>query len=158
MPLKVLGVKATVKVLRAIDAAVEDAVEAKLEEQGDELIQLVSDRAPQLSGALINSAFNRPAGRFARKVGFGDLGAPAGPDGVPPSRYAILQHERVYTPGPITRAKLGTAAPGAGRKYLQRPYDANRARFLKEMAEAVARATALVVLRTRGRKAGNPRR
>lgn len=96
----------------------EDAVERQLDASADEIlaraIALVPERTRRL---LISGAIARA--KLARAIGFD-------------TDYAVIVHEDIYTPGPITAAKAGTEDGMAGRKYLERPFNNIRGRLLKD--------------------------
>lgn len=112
--------------LTRIRIGVNEAIEAELSEIANDVLTNSRDICPQLTGRLIRSAGIDSADRediFVRSV-FYD------------TPYAVIQHEGVFNPGPVTASK-----PGAGRKYLQRAYEA----LLPEMQLRISKRTELAL-------------
>lgn len=131
---RVRGVKLTRSNMAKVTFAVREAFAAELDDQADELLQLASDAAPQLTDALIESGdtdSDDTRNTLRRSVFFK----------VP---YAPIQHEGIFNPGPKTAAKLGSQR-GVARKFLQKPYEANRAEYIRRLAKAGNRALRLTL-------------
>lgn len=130
----VFGALQTALNLRKVRFAVREAFARELDEQADELLQLATDAAPQKDDFLIESGDTDSDDTFntlRRSVYFT----------VP---YATIQHEGFFNPGEKTAAKLGNQR-GIGRKFLQRPYEENREKFLRRLAKAGNRALRLTL-------------
>lgn len=122
---RVTGVEDAKKNMRRAVEAAREAVEQEFDDYADEILQRSNDLAPQLTGQMIrNSGTDKDDGpnRFVRSVFYLD-------------NYAVFQHEGRFNPGPITIAK-----PGAGRKFLQRPYDASKREFVVRLGRAIERS------------------
>ena len=126
----VTGEKAILRRLDRIQAAVREAVEEELNDIAEDVLSNSRDICPQLTGRLIRSAGVDSADRediFVRSV-FYD------------TPYAVIQHEGNFNPGPITAQK-----PDAGRKYLQRAYEAMRPTMVKRIGNRTEQALRLVL-------------
>ncbi len=111
--------------LGLIQRNVRDAVEAELDDIAEEILERSRELAPQLTGQMILTAGvgrdDTPT-RIRRSVFYLE-------------DYAPIQHEGVFNPGPVTAAKAG-----AGRKFLQRAYNAQRPSIAKRVGRAIERA------------------
>lgn len=124
------GDDVVIKKLERIRAGVNAAVKEELSDIANDILSDSRDIAPQLTGLLIASSgvdTGDRRDRFARSI-FYD------------TPYAVIQHEGVFNPGPITVQK-----PGAGRKYLQRAYEARRPQMVNRLGKAVERALRLAL-------------
>ena len=123
--MSVKGTRQAIKNMRRLTREAIDAMEDQNLKNAEELLSDAIDLAPQLSGDLIDSAnvqfVRQNKGLFIHFVGFN-------------TPYAVRRHEDVYNPGPITRQK-----PGAGRKYLSRPFNKKRKVFEKRLKNAIER-------------------
>ncbi len=120
----VRGVQKTKKNLRRAVEFAREAVEEELDDYANELLSKSNDLAPQLTGRMIRNSDTDKSDRrdvFLRSVFYTE-------------DYALFQHEGTFNPGPITRNK-----PGAGRKFLQRPYDATKREFLVRLGRKIER-------------------
>lgn len=102
-----------------------DAFREQSQENADELLSDAIDLAPQLDNKLIESGLvkfiRQGDDRFFHIVGFDII-------------YAVRRHEDFYEPGPVTAGK-----PGAGRKFLSRPFMKKRKLFEKRIKNAIER-------------------
>lgn len=122
------GAAVVKKRLRLIRVNVAEAIEAELDDAANELLRDSRDLAPQLTGEMIRESGVDSDDRkdvFRRSV-FYNLD------------YSVKQHEGFFNPGPVTSTK-----PGAGRKYLQRPFDAQKRQLIKRLGRQVERAIRL---------------
>lgn len=116
------------KAIRNRLGLIEKNVRRQISDELDDIAQeiLVESRrlAPQLTGRMIASSGtdkdDRPQ-RFRRSI-FYDID------------YAVFQHEGFFQPGPVTIAK-----DGAGRKFLQRPYEKKRRDLIRRIGVATER-------------------
>lgn len=118
------GAKRMRENLRRAVEGVRAGLRDELDAIAKELLQESRNLAPQLSGRMIRTAGigrRDTATRFRRSVFYRE-------------RYALFQHEGFYNAGPITRAK-----PGAGRKFLQRPFEARRRADIDRLGRRIAR-------------------
>ena len=125
------GADAVRKNLKAIQNAVFDAIENELEEQGKIVLNKANEVAPQDTGEMIATSIvtkdsNRAALQIVVAIAY-------------VVTYAILQHERVYNPGPITATKIGKRR-GAGRKWFEKKFTELRPEIIKQVGRAVERA------------------
>lgn len=121
----VRGTNQAIRNIRRLTREAKDAFVTQTRENAEELLSDAIDLAPQLNNDLIESGlvkFIKSGGdRFFFIVGFDII-------------YAVRRHEEVYQPGPVTRGK-----PGAGRKFLSRPYNKKRKVFEKRIKNAIER-------------------
>lgn len=131
----VTGGKDIERNLRRIERAAVDAMNDALEDAAGVVLSQARDFAPQLTGQLIRdsgvSAVRRGRSRGGLRVKTFSVFFGAGPS----RAYAVLQHEGVFSPGPVTSAK-----PGAGRKYLSRAFDKHKRRLIRTIGHEVERA------------------
>lgn len=116
--------------MKRIRRNVNDAISDKMDEIADELLQESRDLAPQLTGKMIATAGTDKADArdsFKRTVFYTEP-------------YAIYQHEGHFNPGPITATKTG-----AGRKFLQRPFDAKKRDMILRISREIERAIRVTV-------------
>lgn len=114
--------------------AVREALQSELAEISSDLLEESRNRAPQLSGLMINTAgTDSDETRDSLRVSVFYR-----------EEYALYQHEGFYTPGPVTSGKLG-AAVGAGRKFLERPFRENAVKYQERLARAGGRALRIVI-------------
>ncbi len=128
MPIKakLTGADALRKRLKVLDRNVFDALSDEMDDIANDLLRKSNDMAPQLTGKMIatsdtDSANQRRAGKLSRSVFY-------------TVEYAIYQHEGNFNPGPVTAGK-----PGAGRKFLQRPFEQNKQAYTERIARSVQR-------------------
>jgi hypothetical protein len=125
---EVTGQKVIKKRLRLIRINVVERLQTEMDEAAEDLLQQSRDLAPQLTAEMIRrsgvSRDDEPA-LFRRSVFYS----------LP---YAVTQHEGFFNPGPVTSTK-----PGAGRKYLQRPFDAQKRQLLVRLQRELERALRL---------------
>lgn len=123
MPVK--GRAQAVKNIRRLTREAIDAFEDQNLKNAEELLSDAIDLAPQLLGDLVESGVvERVRGNkflFTDVVGFN-------------TPYAVRRHEDFYQPGPTTAGK-----PGAGRKYLSRPFNKKKKVFEKRIKNAIER-------------------
>ena len=121
----VRGRKVIKKRLGLIRRNVRDALAAELDDIADDLLDASRALAPQLTGLMILTAGTDKddSGETLRRSVFYS------------EDYAPIQHEGFFNPGPVTASK-----PGAGRKFLQRPYNQMRPGIPKRLGRAVERA------------------
>ena len=120
-----LGKEVVQRRLRIIQRNVNDAIAEAMDDFATDIHVLSNDLAPQLSGEMIRQSgtdSDDSGNRFRRSV-FYSLG------------YAVWQHEEVFNPGPITVTK-----PGAGRKFLQRAFDRNVQKGIRNVGRAIGRS------------------
>ena len=121
----VKGRAQAVKNMRRLTREAIDAFEDQSQKNAEELLSDSIDLAPQLSNDLIESALVQRVRRgkflFIDFVGYNII-------------YAVRRHEEISTPGPVTAGK-----PGAGRKFLSRPFNKKKKVFEKRMKNAVER-------------------
>lgn len=113
------------KRLGLIRRNVRDAVAAELDDIAEDLLNASRALAPQLTGQMILTSgidSDDSDDSLRRSVFYVET-------------YAPIQHEGFFDPGPVTAQK-----PGAGRKYLQRPYNRMRPGIPKRLGRAVERA------------------
>lgn len=118
--------------LRTIRRAVDDAIEAGMDDFAADVLSMSRDLAPQLTGLMIrtsdvDSDDSRSLGRFRRSIFYEQV-------------YAIWQHEEIFNPGPVTAAK-----PGAGPKFLKRAFDFQAAKHIPKIGKRVSRALRVVL-------------
>ncbi|MCP4497732.1 MAG: hypothetical protein GY825_13250 [Phycisphaeraceae bacterium] len=118
--------------MRTIQRNVNDGIAAVMDEAADDLLRRSRDLAPQLTSEMVDTAATdkkdaRRRGVFRRSVYY-------------TVDYAVYQHEGTYNPGPVTRGK-----PGAGRKFLQRPFDAQKAELIVRISRSIERTLRLSV-------------
>lgn len=128
----VTGVDVIKQNLARIQKAVSEALQEEITDIAEEILSDSRDICPQLTGALIASADideedSLLFGVFKRSI-FYD------------TPYAIKQHEGDFNPGPITRQK-----PGAGRKYLQRAFDAKKRQAVARIGRRTEQTLRLVL-------------
>ncbi len=126
----VSGQRVIARKIRRIQAAVRQEIEEELNDIANDVLSDSRDIAPQLTGLLIRSSAvdeDDSEDVFVRSV-FYD------------TDYAVIQHEGDFNPGPITVQK-----PGAGRKYLQRAYEALRPQMVNRLGRATERALRLAL-------------
>lgn len=126
----VSGQRVIARKIRRIQTAVRQEIEEELNDIANDVLSNSRDIAPQLTGLLIRtSAVDEDDSEdvFVRSV-FYD------------TDYAVIQHEGDFNPGPITIQK-----PGAGRKYLQRAYEALRPQMVNRLGRATERALRLAL-------------
>jgi hypothetical protein len=126
------GADVIAKRFRLLARGVTEAIEDEMNDVAEELLSDSRDLSPQLTGALIassgvDSLDRRRDGEFIRSI-FYD------------TPYAVAQHEGSFNPGPITRQK-----PGAGRKYLQRAYDAKKRKIIERIGRRTEQAMRFVL-------------
>ena len=124
------GVDRTIRNLERVERILIEALNDAMEDEADRLLLESNALAPQLSGDLIaDSKVDEQQAENGLKrysVNYGD--GPSRP-------YALIQHEAVLNPGPITRLK-----PGAGRKYLSRAFDKWKTGALRRIRSDLQRA------------------
>ena len=129
------GVEQTRRNLRRVSRAVIDAMNDALEDGAGVFLSQARDFAPQLTGQLIRdsgvSSVRRGRNVEGRRIKTFSIFFGNGPS----RAYAVLQHERRFNPGPITRSK-----PGAGRKYLSRAFDKQKRKVIRQIGRDVERA------------------
>lgn len=115
--------------MRLIRRNVKAEVVRELDDAADDLLLRARGLAPQLSGDLIASGIikKRRAREAVSRTIFFD------------SPYAVVRHEDVYNLGPISSVKASPDGP-IGRKYLSRPFEANRRRYEEGIRDAMRRA------------------
>lgn len=124
------GDEVVIRKLDRIRKAVADEIRDEFDDIANDILSDSRDIAPQLTGLLIASSgvdSGDRRDRFARSI-FYD------------TPYAVIQHEGNFNPGPITSQK-----PGAGRKYLQRAYEARRPEIVQRLGRATERALRLAL-------------
>lgn len=123
------GRKTIEKRSRTIQRNVKAEVSRQLDENADDLLSRAQGLAPQLEGDLIASGIikkRRFRAAVSRTVKF-------------TSPYAVVRHEDFYNLGPVSEVKKSPDGR-IGRKYLSRPFRKNRARYQKEIGNAIDRA------------------
>lgn len=90
-----------------------DAISSAMDDAAADLLKESRKAAPQLTGKMIRTAGtssdNPGEDTFLRTVFYKE-------------RYAVIQHEGFFFPGPVTQVKLG-GARAIGRKFLQGPFE-----------------------------------
>lgn len=130
MPTGLRGTRRLQQNLRRAVEGVRAGIKDELDQIAKELLQESRDVAPQLTGKMIRTSGigrQNQRNRFLRSVFYRE-------------RYALFQHEGFYNAGPITRAK-----PGAGRKFLQRPFEARRRADVDRIGRRVERELRLAL-------------
>lgn len=121
----VLGTAQAIRNIRRLTREAKDAFVTQTRENAEELLSDAIDLAPQKTNALIESGLvkfiKQGDDRFFFIVGFDII-------------YAVRRHEEISVPGDITAGK-----PGAGRKFLSRPYNKKRKLFEKRTKNAIER-------------------
>ena len=117
------------KRLRLIVRNVRDEVAQQLDEAAEDLLLRARQLAPQLSGELIGSGdiARRQSRDIVSRTIFFD------------SPYAVRRHEDFYSLGPISSIKSSPDG-SIGRKFLQRPFEAHRDRYQRQIAHGLQRA------------------
>lgn len=122
------GAKVISRRMRLITRNVKAEVVVALDDAADDLLSRARQLAPQLTGELIGSGDvrkRRATEVISREVFFR---AP----------YAVVRHEDHYNLGPISSLKSSPDGP-VGRKYLSRPLEIHRRRYVGEIGAAVRR-------------------
>lgn len=118
--------------MRAMVKNVKAEVSEAMDNAAEDLLSRGRQLAPQLTGELIGSGGirkRRATDIISREVFF------AAP-------YAVVRHEDFYNLGPISSVKRSTDGP-VGRKYLSRPLEIHRARYHREVRDAMRRGIRL---------------
>jgi len=128
----VRGIAELKRRLRSIERNVDATISREMDEIAEDLLDRSQNLANQLGGDLVNSAeitARNSSDKFTRVVSYDE-------------DYAVVQHEgidprtgRPLQPGPITRSKGGTTDGPAGPKFLQRPFNNNRRRWIEQIAK-----------------------
>ncbi len=118
------------KRLKIIQRNTRAAISSELDDTAKDLLAVPILLAPQLTGAPIKSGgIDSESGKdFTRRSVFYT------------EDYAVIQHEGFFNPGPVTATKAG-----AGRKYLQRPFNAARREIPARIGRAVERSLRLTL-------------
>lgn len=132
------------KRLKNIQRNLGHAVEKAMDLNAEDLLSRSQALCPQKTSELLGDAkitkkdpSGKRGGVFDRIISYGNT--------EPSSKYALFIHEDTdYELGPISRAKPPTADGPVGRKFLSRPYDIHRRRYLKE----IGRITELSIQRS----------
>lgn len=115
--------------LRRIARNVRAEITIELDQVADDLLERANGLAPQLSGDLILS------GAIARRGSRDVVSRTVFYD----QPYAVVRHEDFYNLGPISSLKRSPDGP-IGRKYLERPFVAQRDNYQERLGRAVSRA------------------
>ncbi len=108
------------RVLRDID----DAVEQALDDAADDLLDRATALSPQLTGAHIHTGTVHNTGGHQRVVTFA-------------MPYSVFLHEGTYKLGPISSKKPSTPDGDVGKKFLSRPFDAHKSRYIADIGRAI---------------------
>ncbi len=113
-----------------------------MDKNAEDLLSRAVALSPQLTSELLGSGAidsddprGSAGGVFVRTVHFGSGES---------EPYALKMHEGTYNLGPVSRSKPPTGDGPIGRKFLQRPYDRHKQRYIKE----IARITELSIQRS----------
>lgn len=110
--------------LRLIVRNVGEAIAQTIDDDAHDLLGRAQDLSPQLSGDHINSGKVFVTGSVTRSVGFNEP-------------YSVFLHEGRYNLGPVSSRKPPTEDGGVGREYLLRPFENQKARYIKNVGRAV---------------------
>jgi hypothetical protein len=123
--------------LNTKEKATEKVAEQRVGDATDDLARISSNIAPIKSSNLrqqVDKSVNKKTGSIVGEVSFS---AVENSSGYGRFNYALFTHEYMTSLGELSQASPGTDGYEVGSKYVTRPLEGERERWLKEWATGV---------------------